>query len=103
MAHLLNSYALIISRQSHQAVLNPALAEANAMAGLSVSILDPDVVVNGGARNKVRAARGTVSVFHANFTPGTKEKRAALVGLGLWFLADGCDARRDAAACLPSA
>lgn len=103
MAHLLNSYALIISRQSHQAVLNPALAEANAMAGLSVNILDPDVVVNGGARNKVRAARGTLSVFHANFTPGTEEKRAALVGLGLWFLAGGCDVHKDAAACLPSA
>ena len=105
LAHLLNSYSVVISRQSHQAVLNPALAEANAMAGLSVSILDPDVVVNGGARNKVRAdlrsGARRVAVFHVNFTGGTAEKREALRGLGLWFLREGCDVAEDAAACLP--
>jgi len=105
LAHLLNSYSVVVARQSHQAVLNPALAEANAMAGLSVSILDPDVVVNGGARNKVRAdlrsGARRVAVFHVNFTGGTAEKREALRGLGLWFLREGCDVAEDAAACLP--
>ena len=105
LAHLLNSYSVVVARQSHQAVLNPALAEANAMAGLSVSILDPDVVVNGGARNKVRAdlrsGARRVAVFHVNFTGGTAEKRGALRGLGLWFLREGCDVAEDAAACLP--
>lgn len=99
--HLLGTYSSVIAWQSHQAVVSQLLAEAHALYGLSVHILDKEAFPSGKQLHhnrplfdRIHAKSFTPYCFHMCWTAGKADKLKFLKQENLWFLADSCPLRR---------